>query len=100
MEEWIERDESDEREKKNVIIRGTEVKEGRRRRQWKIIKIIGEEFKVEEVWRIAGDKEKGREMMEMRVEEKKKRRKIWGKKKTLRGRKERIMEDWIWEEIG
>lgn len=33
MEEWIERDESDEREKKNVIIRGTEAKEGGRRRQ-------------------------------------------------------------------
>lgn len=100
MEEWIERNESDEKEKKNVIIRGTEVKERGRRRQWEIIKIIGGELKVEEVWRIAGDKEKGREMVEMRVEEKKKRKKIWGKKKTLRGKKKRIMEDWTWKEIG
>lgn len=82
-----------------MIIRGTEVKKGGRRRQWEIIKIIRGELKVEEVWRIAGDKEKEREMVEMRVEEKK-RKKIWGKKKTLRGRKKRIMEDWTWEEIG
>lgn len=43
-----------------------------------------------------GDKEKGKEMVGVR-DKKEKRRKIWKKKKTLRGRKDRIMEDWTWE---
>lgn len=47
-----------------------------------------------EVWRIADEREKGREMVGIRTEEGgEKRREIWEKKK-LRGRKERIVEDW------
>jgi len=59
---------------------------------------IGVEIKVREVWKIAGEKEKGREMVGIKVEEGEKRREILKKKKKLRGRKERIMEDWTWKE--
>jgi len=60
------------------------------------LKEIGVEMKVKEVWKIAGDKEKGKEIVGIKIEKEEKRREI--KKKNLRGRKERIHEDWKWKE--
>lgn len=37
-------------------------------------------------------------MVGIRIEEGGKRKEIWEKKKKLRGRKERIVEDWTWKE--
>jgi hypothetical protein len=37
-------------------------------------------------------------MIGMRIEEEEKRKEIWEKKKRLRSRKERIMEDWTWKQ--
>jgi len=51
---------------------------------------------VKEVWRIAGDREMERKIVRMKVEEERKRKEMWEKK--LRGRKERILEDWTWKE--
>jgi len=54
-------------------------------------------MKIKEVWRITAEKERGREAMGIKVEEEK-RGEIWEKKKKLRGRKKRILEDWTWKE--
>jgi len=37
-------------------------------------------------------------MIGIRVEDREKREEIWRKKKALKGRKERILEDWSWEQ--
>lgn len=63
-----------------------------------IMKLIGVKLKVEEVWKIADDKKKGKELVGVRVEKEETRREIWEKKKALKGRKKRIVEDWTWEE--
>lgn len=81
------------------MIRGLKVEEGKRKEAVEeVMKAIGVETEAKEVWRIADEKEKGREMMEIRIEEGGKRKEIWEKKKKLGGRKERIVEDWTWKE--
>jgi len=98
IERKLEKRERAER-KKNLIIRGLEVKEEKRMEAVEeLMNVIGVEIKIREVWRIAGEKEKGREMVGIKVEEGEKRREILERKKKLRGRKERIMEDWTWKE--
>lgn len=62
------------------------------------MKAIGVEIEAKEVWRIADEREKGRETVGIRIEEGRKRKKIWEKKKKLIGRKERIVENWTWKE--
>jgi len=89
IERRMEKKEREER-RKNVIIRGLEVKEGKRKEAVEeILKEIGVEVEVKEIWRISGDREKGREAVGVKIEEEGKRKEIWGKKKKLRGRKER-----------
>jgi len=61
IERRIEKRRERERRKK-IIIRGLVVEKGKRREAVeKILKEIEMEIKVKEVWRITGDKEKGRE---------------------------------------
>jgi len=94
----LEKREREER-KKNLIVRGLEVKEEKRiEAVEELMNRIGVELKVREVWKITGEKEKGREMVGIKVEEGEKRREILEKKKKLRGRKKRIMEDWTWKD--
>ncbi|XP_067207866.1 golgin subfamily A member 6-like protein 22 [Linepithema humile] len=98
IEKKMERKEREER-RKNLVIKGIEVKEGRRKEAVEgLIKDIGAEVKIEETWRIAEDRDKRREIVGIRIENEEKRREIWEKKKTLTGRKERIVEDWTWKE--
>jgi len=55
--------------------------------------VIGVEVEIKEVWKIVDEKEKGREMVGWKMEEEEIRKEIWRKKKLLRDRKERIVED-------
>lgn len=44
------------------------------------------------------DRENDRKMVWLRLEDEEQRREVLRKKSRLRGRKERIIEDWTWEE--
>jgi len=75
--------------KKNLIIKGLEVKERKRKETVEeLMKVIGVDKEIKEIKRIAGKKEKEREMMGIKVERVEKRKEIMEKKKYLRGRKE------------
>jgi len=96
IERRMERKEREKR-RKNLVIRGLEVKEGKRREAVEeILREIGVEVKLKEVWRITAEKERGREAVGIKIEEEDKRGEIWEKKIKLKGRKERILEDWTW----
>lgn len=86
-----------EKRRKNIIIRGMEVKEGRRKEVIEgIIKDIGADVRVKEIKRLGGEKierEKDRKMVWLRLEDEEQRREVLKKKSRLRGRMERIMED-------
>jgi len=98
IERRMEKKEREER-RKNVIIRGLEVKEGKRKEAVeKILKEIGVKMEVKKIWRISGDREKEREAVGVKIEEEGKRMEIWEKKKKLRERREMIVEDWTWRE--
>jgi len=56
------------------------------------------EVEIKEVWRVAVEKEKMREMVGIKIEEPERRKEILEKRRNLRGRRERIMEDWTWRE--
>jgi len=60
-------------------MRGLKVKEGRKIETEELLKEIGVEMEVKEVWRIARDREVGREMVGLKVEEEGKKREIWEK---------------------
>jgi len=98
LEKAMEMKERKER-RKNLMMRELKVKEGRRKKAVKeILTEIEVKVEVKEVWRIAEDRKVRRKVIEMKVEEERKRREIWEKKRKLRGRKERILEDWMWKE--
>lgn len=88
-----------EERRKNVIIRGLKVEgEDRKKKVEEIMDFIGAKVDVIETKRLAEDREKGREMVWVRLKDEEQRREIWGKKSKLRGRKERIGEDLTWRE--
>jgi len=65
----------------NLIIRGLEVKKEKRKEAMeKLMSMIGVEIKIREVWRIAGEKEKERAMVGIKVEGVEKRREILQKR--------------------
>jgi len=98
IERKLERKEREER-KRNLIIRELEVKESKRKEAVvELMKVIGVETEMKEIWRVAAEKGKEREMVEIKIENPEKRKEILEKKKNLRGRRERIMEDWTWRE--
>lgn len=74
-----------------------EVKEEKRRVVEEILKTIGGNVKVKEIRRIVEDKEKERKMIMIRVESEKQKKEIMDRKRNLRGRKEKIMNDWTWK---
>ncbi|KAL6419267.1 hypothetical protein ACFW04_013996 [Cataglyphis niger] len=88
-----------ERKEEETLIKGVEVKEGRRRGAVEeLFDSIGIKAEIEEVRKIGGSVEEGREMMVVRLKNEDQKREIWNKKKLLKGRKERILEDWTWKE--
>lgn len=79
--------------KRNIIIRGLEVKEGKKREAVEeTLERIEVRAEIEEVKKLGRDKDKEREVVWVRLNEMQ-RRKVLEMKKKLRGRKERILED-------
>jgi len=95
--EWrLERKERQER-RKNIIIRGLEVKEGKRREKVEeVMERIGARVKVEEVRKLGGGGLV--ETVWVRLEGEEQKREVMGRKSRLKGTKEVIMEDWTWRE--
>jgi len=89
MERKMEKREREREERrKNVVIKGVEIKEGKRREAVEeLMKIIGVKVDIGEVKRIGGEVGKGGES-------------LWVKlgSEEQRGRRERIMKDWTWKE--
>lgn len=84
MERSLENKERKKR--KNIIIKGAEVKEDKRRETAeKIIKIIEVKVEIKEIRRISEETEKGKgEMLLIKLENEEQKREIMRKKKRLR----------------
>lgn len=63
-----------------------------------MLREFGVKVRVEEVKRIGEDREKGREMVMVKLGNKEQKREVMGSKNKLKGRKEKIIEDWTWKE--
>ncbi|KAL6418757.1 hypothetical protein ACFW04_011804 [Cataglyphis niger] len=92
----MERREKEER-RRNILIKEMKVKEGRRTAE-ELFDNIGVKEEIEEVRKIGGGVEGGSKMMVVRLKNEDQRREIWNKKKLLKDRKEKILEDWTWKE--
>ncbi|KAL6416732.1 hypothetical protein ACFW04_013190 [Cataglyphis niger] len=89
---WVE-----EREEFNRRIKG--LKKGEQRvAVEELFDSIGIKAEIEEVRKIGGSVEEGREMIVVRLKNEDQKREVWNKKKLLKSRKERILEDWTWKE--
>lgn len=97
LEKGLERKERKEK-RKNIVIKGIKVKEGKRREVVEeMMKDIGMKVKIEEIRRLKGNEEGETEMIWVRLESEEQRREILEKKKNLKDRKERIVEDLTWK---
>lgn len=93
--EWREKEES----KKNIIMRGVEVKEEKRREAVeRVLGMVGAKVDIQEVKRLRGDGDKEGEIILVKLGNEKQKREVMERKSKLRGRKEKIMEDWTWKE--
>lgn len=93
--EWRDREER----KRNVIIKGVEIKEGKRREAVeKVLEIIRARVEVREVKRIARDGDREGEMTLVRLGSEEQRKEVMERKAKLREKNERVIEDWIWKE--
>lgn len=93
--EWEMRERKERR--KNVVIKGLEVGEEKKREAVeKLLKDIGAEVKVEEIGRVGGGIRK--DMWIVKLEKDEQKREVMRKKRELKGRKEKIMEDLTWKE--
>lgn len=94
MERIIEKNEREEK-RSNVIIRGIEVRDGKRREAVEgLLEKIGPKIRMEQIKRIGGTAEGGREMMVVKLGNEEQKWEVMGKKRNLKSKKERIMEDW------
>jgi len=97
IEKRLERKERQER-RRNVIIKGMEVKEGKRREAVEeVFERIGARVRIEEVKKL-GKGEGLAEIVCVKLESEEQKREVMGRKSKLRGMKERVMEDWTWKE--
>ncbi|XP_020293510.1 protein PXR1-like [Pseudomyrmex gracilis] len=93
----LERKERKDR-KRNLIIRGLEVKEEKRRKAVVgVLEKIRANGEVEEVRKL-GSGEGGTETVWVRMGKEDQRSDVMKKKYKLKGSRERIMEDWTWKE--
>lgn len=94
----LERKEREER-RRNIVIRGVEVKEGKREEAVEeILECIGAKAKIEEVKRLGRGREGERKTIWVRFQNEEQKRVVMIKKSGLKGRKERIVDDWTWKE--
>ncbi|EZA50333.1 hypothetical protein X777_11277 [Ooceraea biroi] len=97
IENVIDREREERR--KNVVIRGVEVKEGKRVEAVKeVLEKIGARGEIRKCKKIGEDKGKGKEMILVKLDNEEQKREIMSKKSNLRGREERVMDDWTWKE--
>ncbi|RLU19487.1 hypothetical protein DMN91_008044 [Ooceraea biroi] len=88
-----------EERRRNVVMREVEVKEGKRVEAVReVLERIGAKGEMVECRRIGGDKGKGRERILVKLSNEEQKREVMLMKKNLRGREERIMDDWTWKE--
>lgn len=97
IKRWQERKERELR--RNVIIKGMEVKNGRLEEAVKeVMRKIGVEAKVEETRSIGGTKDKRGEMVLVKMKDEDEKSEVMSKKGKLKRRRERIEEDYTWRE--
>lgn len=98
MEGMIEKKER-ERRRKNVVIRELEVKEGKRKERMEmLLEKMEVRTEIEEVRTMGSGGGEGEEMVVVRLAKEEQKWEIMKRKDTLRGKKERIGEDWTWRE--
>lgn len=98
LEKRLEVKEREER-RKNVIVRRIEMKEGRKQEAVeKMLRIMEARVKIKEIRKLGGEKDKRWEIILMKLENEEQRREVMLRKRNLRGRKERVLEDWTWKE--
>lgn len=92
--EWkLKRREWEER-MRNIIIKGIEKKENKRRKVVEgVLRDIGVRMEIGEIRRIRGDKEKVREMILTKLGNKEQKSDVMINKKKLKERKEKIIEN-------
>jgi hypothetical protein len=84
--------------RKNVIVKGLKVKEGKRLEAVEgLMKEIGAKVEVKEVWRV-GAAQNGEEMVVVRMGSEEQRREVWEKKKGMKDKSVWIMDDQTWKE--
>jgi len=97
LEKNLERKERQKR-RKNIIIRGIEVKEKKiREAVMEVLERIGIKGGIEEAKKL-GKREGNLETIWVRLESEEQKREVMEKKNKLKGRKEKIREDWTWKE--
>jgi len=98
MERKLEMKEREER-RRNIVIRGLEVREGKRREAVEeVLGIMGVKMEIEGIWRVGKGGEEGREIVVVKFRTEKIRNEVLERRRLLRGRKEKVTEDWTWEE--
>lgn len=71
-----------------------QVKEGKRKEAVEeVLKILGVREDMEEIRRLGGKEGRGREMLLVKLKRKEQKREIMRRKRELKGRREKIMED-------
>ncbi|KYN12099.1 hypothetical protein ALC57_15734 [Trachymyrmex cornetzi] len=87
-----------EKRRRNIIIKGIQVREGRREAVEEILGEIGVKVEAKEIRKIGEGTERGKgEMLLIKLENEEQKREVMGEK-NLKGRKERIWEDLTWRE--
>ncbi|XP_029159140.1 uncharacterized protein PF11_0207-like [Nylanderia fulva] len=88
-----------EEKRKNIVIKGLLVKEGKRREgAEKLLEEIEARARIMKIRKIGEDREMGREMVVVELEKEEQKWEVMEKKKRLKGRKERIDTDLTWKE--
>lgn len=92
IERRIEMREREER-RRNIILKGVEVKEGKRREAVEeVFKVLGVRAEMEEIKKLGGVERRAMLLVKLKGEEQKK--EIMRRKRELKGRREKVMEDW------
>lgn len=93
IEKMIGRQETEKR-RKNIIIRGLEIKSGKSNKAMKeVMNRIEVKVNIREINRIGGRREEGKKMVVVKVGGEEQKKEIVKKKASLKGKRERILKD-------
>lgn len=97
IERKLVRKEREER-RRNVVMKVVKVKDGKRKEAAEeTLKEIGAKVKIDEVMKVKDGGERGTEIIWVKIENEEQ-KEVMRRKKELREKKERILEDLTWEE--